>query len=470
MYNIIISYKTGNYEKENKMDIIIIGAGKLGIGLAKSLSSEEHNVTLIDYNQDRIEMLTDKLDIQGICGNGTHIDVLNEANVEDCGIVISTTHSDENNILVCLIAKKLGAKHTIARVRNPEYNAQFDFMRNELGISLMINPDFTAALEIGRIIQFPDATNIETFANGNIDLAEYKITADSNLCGSSIGSISSKQTNNMLICAIERDNEVTIPNGDFILKANDKIYVTGAHKELAKIGKGLINSKKRSLKNIMIVGSSRVGIYLSDMLVSLGKNVVIVEKDRDKCEILFDMVPDVTIINGDANDHELLIEEGIENMDAVITLTNSDEINFLLSIYAKKLGVAKTVTKIKNTNLHKLLDDLGLDSRINVSEVSVSTITQYVRAKDNISSSHMKTLYKLIDGKVEATEFLAGSYVSFLNKPLSKIRIKRNVLIAAINRNNEIIFPNGNDSIQNGDLVIVVSKDKRINNLNDILR
>lgn len=176
------------------------------------------------------------------------------------------------------------------------------------------------------------------------------------------------------------------------------------------------------------------------------------------------------IINGEANDHELLIEEGIENMDAVITLTNSDEINFLLSIYAKKLGVAKTVTKIKNTNLHKLLDDLGLDSRINVSEVSVSTITQYVRAKDNISSSHMKTLYKLIDGKVEATEFLAGSYVSFLNKPLSKIRIKRNVLIAAINRNNEIIFPNGNDSIQNGDLVIVVSKDKRINNLNDILR
>lgn len=451
------------------MDIIIIGSGKLGIGLAKSLSTEGHNVTVIDYNQARVEMLTNKLDIQGICGNGTHVDVLREANIESADIVISSTHSDENNILVCLIAKKLGAKHTIARVRNPEYNAQFDFMRNELGVSMMINPDFNAALEIGRIIQFPDASNIETFANGNIDIAEYKITNDSSFCNMSIGSIPSKQTSKMLICAIERNGEVTIPNGDFVLRANDKIYVTGAHKELAKIGRGFINSKKRSLKNIMIIGSSRAGIYLSDMLASLGKNVTIIEKDRDKCEMLFDLVQNVTIVNGDANDHDLLIEEGIKDMDAVVTLTNSDEVNFLLSVYAKKLGIPKTVTKIRNTNLYNLLDDLGLDSRINISEISVSSITQYVRAKENISSSHMKTLYQLIDGKVEATEFIAGSYFTSLGKPLSHIKLKKNVLIAAINRNNEIIFPNGNDSIQNGDSVIVVSKDKRIKNLNDIL-
>lgn len=452
------------------MDIVIIGAGKLGMGLAKSLSDEDHNITVIDYRASRVELIVDKLDVQGVSGSGTHIDVLRQADVSDADLVIATTHSDENNILVCLMAKKLGAKNTVARVRNPEYNAQFEFMRNELGISLMINPDFTAALEIGRIIQFPEANNIESFANGNIDIAEYKITADSNLCESSIGSISSKHTNNMLICAVERANEVYIPNGDFILKAGDKIHVTGAHKELANIGKALVNTKKKTIKNIMIIGCSRVGIYLSDMLVSLGKNVVIIEKNREKCEIIFDMVPDATIINGDANDHELLAEEGIDDMDAVVTLTDTDEINFLISFYAQKIGVGKTVTKVNNIQLNKLLDDLGLDSQINVSDLSVSTITQYVRAKENISSSYMRTLYKLVDGKVEAAEFLVGDYVTFLNKPLSKIKLKKNVLIAAINRNNEIIFPNGNDSIQTNDLVVVVSKDRRIKSLNDILQ
>lgn len=452
------------------MDIVIIGAGKLGTGLAISLSGEDHNITVIDRNTPKLEAIVDKYDVQGISGSGTHIDVLRQADVAQADLVIATTHSDENNILVCLMAKKLGAANTIARVRNPEYNTQFEFMRNELGISLMINPDFTAALEIGRIIQFPEASNIESFANGNIDIAEYKITASSGLCDSRIGNISSKLTDNMLICAVERGSEVYIPNGDFVLKAGDRIYVTGAHKKLAEIGRALINSKKKTIKNVMIIGCSRVGIYLSDMLVSLGKNVVIIEKNLEKCEALFDMVPGATVINGDANDHELLIEEGIEKMDAVVTLTDIDEVNFLVSIYAQKIGTAKTVTKVNNMHLSKLLDDLGLDSEINVSELSVSAITQYVRAKENISSSHMKTLYKLVDGKVEAAEFLAGDYVSFLNTPLSQIKIKKNVLIAAINRNNEIIFPSGSDYVQAGDLVVVVSKDRKVKSLNDILQ
>lgn len=452
------------------MDIVIIGAGKLGTGLAISLSGEDHNITVIDRNTPKLEAIVDKYDVQGISGSGTHINVLRQADVPNADLVIATTHSDENNILVCLMAKKLGAANTIARVRNPEYNTQFEFMRNELGISLMINPDFTAALEIGRIIQFPEASNIESFANGNIDIAEYKITASSDLCDSRIGNISSKLTSNMLICAVERGNDVYIPNGDFVLKAGDRIYVTGAHKKLAEIGRALINSKKKTIKNVMIIGCSRVGIYLSDMLVSLGKNVVIIEKNLEKCEALFDMVPGATVINGDANDHELLIEEGIEKMDAVVTLTDIDEVNFLVSIYAQKIGTAKTVTKVNNMHLSKLLDDLGLDSEINVSELSVSAITQYVRAKENISSSYMKTLYKLVDGKVEAAEFLAGDYVSFLNTPLSRIKIKKNVLIAAINRNNEIIFPSGSDFVQAGDLVVVVSKDRKVKSLNDILQ
>lgn len=452
------------------MNIVIIGVGKLGRGLAKSLSGEEHNVTVIDFNPVKVEKLVEKYDVQGICGSGTHIDVLKEAKVENAHVIIATTLSDENNILICLMAKKLGARHTVARVRNPEYNAQFEFMRNELGISLMINPDFTAALEICRILQFPQASNIETFANDNVDLAEYKISKDSALCNMTISELPSKLTSNMLICAVQRGNEIFIPKGDFVLKEGDKINITGKHNRLTSIGKALVTSKYQAIKNIMIIGCSRVGIYLADMLVSLGKNVVIVEKKREKCEAVFNMVPSATVICGDANDHELLLEEDIESMDAVVTLTDTDETNFLVSLFAQKLGTAKSITKINNKNLNKLLDDIGLDTRINVSDLSVSTITQYIRAKENISSSYMKTLYKLVDDKVEAAEFLAGDYVTFLDKPLSKIKLKKNVLIAAINRNSETIFPGGNDCIMNGDHVIVVSMDSRIKSLNDILQ
>lgn len=452
------------------MNIIIVGAGKLGADLAISLSNEEHNVTVVDTNSQKLTVLAENYDIQAICGSGTHIDIMKEAVTEKADLVVSTTHSDENNILVCLIAKKLGAKNTIARVRNPEYNDQFEFMRNELGISFMINPDFSAALEISRIIQFPDVSNIETFANGHIDMAEYKINEGSALCGKSISSISIGKNDNMLICAVERDGDVFIPNGDFVLRAKDRIHITGKHKELEQIGKSFISSRKHNIKNVMIIGCSRTSVYLADMLVALGKNVVIVEKDYSKCSSVFDMVPDATVINGDANDHDFLISEGLEKMDAVIALTDIDETNMLVSLYANKTGVGKTVTKINNNNLTKMLDDIGLDTVVSVSDISVSTITQYVRARQNVSSSYMKTLYKLVGGKVEAAEFLAGDYVSFLGVPLSKLKIKKNVLIAAINRKNKTIFPGGNDCVENGDLVVVVSKDKRVNNLNDILQ
>lgn len=452
------------------MDITIIGAGRLGISLAGSLSNEDHNITIVDINTKKVEDLVDKLDIQGVKGSGTHLDVLKDANAATADLVISVTHSDENNILVCLMAKKLGARHTIARVRNPEYNTQFEFMRNELGVSFMVNPDFSMALEICRIMQYPDAINIETFSNGNIDIAEFKVSEDSSLCNSSISSISSRHTNNMLICAIERDGEVYIPNGDFVIKAKDRIHITGVHKELSGIVKSIIHKKKHTLRNIMIIGGSRIGIYLSDMLVNLGKNVVIIEKDREQCEIAFNMVPKATVINGDANDHDFLIEEGLESMDAVITLTETDETNFLVSLFAQKSGVSKTISKINNPRLNKLLDEVGIDTIVNVADITVSMITQYIRAKENISSSYMRTLYKLVGGKAEASEFLAGDYVRFIGKPLSEIKLKKNVLIAAINRGNKTIFPNGNDCIQNGDLVIVVSKDRRINSLNDILQ
>lgn len=451
------------------MNITIIGAGKLGSKLAISLSAEDHDVTVIDSDSQKISNLIDKLDVQGICGRATHINALRDADVKSSDLVISATQSDENNILACMIAKKLGAKNTIARVRNPEYNSQFDFMRNDLGISLTVNPDFSAALEITRILQYPEAINIEAFANGYIDMAEFKVNSGSPLCENSISAISAKHSGNMIICAVERNGEIHIPNGDFIIKEKDKLYVTGVHKKLASIGKAISNTNKHNLKNIMIIGGSRVGIYLCDMLLALGKDVVIIDKDRSVCERMFDLVPKATIVNGDANDHDFLVEQDFDNMDAVLSLTDTDETNLLVSLYANRADIPKTIAKINNSSLESMLDDIGIDTVINVNDVSVSMITRYVRARDNISSSHMRTLYKLVGGKIEAIEFLAESYIKFLGVPISKLRIKKNVLIAAINRNNKIIFPGGNDCILENDLVVVVSAAARIKSLNDIL-
>lgn len=451
------------------MDITIIGAGKLGKRLAKNLSEENHNVTIVDMNEEKIERIVSTYDVQGVFGVATHYDTLEEANVSDSDLFIATTPSDENNILSCLIARKMGAKNTIARVRNPEYSRQMNFMRDELGISMMINPDFAAALEIYRILKFPSAMNIETFSNGRIDMAEIKIQQGNSLCNMKISDIASKFRNKMLVCAVCRDDEVYIPNGDFVIQEGDSIHITGSHKGLVKTAKDISSKKKNIIKDVMIIGGSRIAIYLANLLATLGMNVIILEKNRDKCKKLYDLCPNSTIVNGDANDHDILLEDGIERVDAVVTLTNTDETNFLVSMYSKSLGVTKNITKINNPNLAKMLDRLGQDSHINVSEIACDTITQYARAKKSVNSSYMKTLYKLVDGKIEAIEFAAGEYVTFLGRPLSTIKLKNNILVAAVNRKNKIIFPGGTDTIEKGDMVIVVSKGQKLYNLNDIL-
>ncbi len=452
------------------MNITIVGAGKLGGRLAKLLSEENHDITVIDIREDKVEQMVEKYDVQGVFGSGTHYDVLEDADIKSSDLLIATTPYDEKNILSCLMSRKMGVKNTIARVRDPEYLRQMNFMRDEFGISMMINPDFAGALEIFRILQFPSAINIETFSNGRIDMAEIKIDGESPVNNSKIKDISSKYRDKMLICAVCRDDdEVYIPNGDFVIKENDIIHITGSHRYLSRIVKDLSGKKSSSIKNLLLIGGSRIAIYLSNLLSSIGKNVIIVEKNRDKCKRICEHCPEASVICGDANDHDLLSEIGIERMDAVVSLTDSDETNFLLSMYAKNIGVPKNVTKINNHNLAKMLDKIGRDTLINVSEITGDTITQYVRAKMSVNSSYMKTLYNLVDGKIEAIEFVADDYVSFLGKPLASIKLKKNILIAAINRKNRIIFPGGDDAVERGDTIIVVSKEHKIYNLNDIL-
>ncbi|MEZ3420952.1 MAG: Trk system potassium transporter TrkA [Eubacterium sp.] len=451
------------------MDIIIVGCGKLGTCLAQNLSEENHNITVFDKNENLVNSIVDKYDVQGFVGGATIKKDLDEAGIKKTDLLIATTASDENNILSCLIARRMGAKHTIARVRNPEYIKQINFMRSELGISVLINPDFNAALEIMRILQFPHAMKGETFADGLVNIAEVKIKSDSPFADCKVGAISSKFKNRMLICAVARGNEVFIPNGDFVVNSGDKIYITGSHKYLESIVSKFNPSKKfASLKDIMIIGGSRMAFYLAGLLESQGKNIVIVEKNMQKCEELSDLLDKTTIICGDANDYDFMKEEGIENMDAVVTLTNNDELNILFTAFAESCSVPKNITKINNPNLSILLDKFSSDSYINITDVASNAIIHYIRAKKHVSSGEMKRLYKLVGGKVEAAEFVVDSKTKNLGKPLCNINIRQDVLIASISRKGKIIFPKGDDVIEIGDRIVIVSKERKIEKINDI--
>ena len=332
------------------MKITIIGAGKLGVMLAKTLTAENHDITVIDINEDKVEKLAEMLDVQGVGGSATHYNVLEEADMKNCDLLICTTPSDEKNILSCLIARKMGAKHTIARVRNPEYSAQMNFMRDELGISMMINPDFAAALEIFRILQFPSASTVESFSHGRIHMAGLKVSETSLLANRKISEIPNKFINSFIICAVCRGDDVFIPNGDFIILPGDILHITGSHHDLGKIVKELIAKKSTNVKSIMLIGGSRISIYLCNMLTASGKDVVVIEKNKNNCDKLYEHCPKATIINGDAGDYELLAEEGIDKVDAVVTLTDTDEVNFLVSMYSESIGVPKNITKINNQN------------------------------------------------------------------------------------------------------------------------
>ncbi|MCC8016142.1 MAG: Trk system potassium transporter TrkA [Clostridiales bacterium] len=368
-----------------------------------------------------------------------------------------------------LFQKKLGARHTIARVRNPEYSKQFNFMKSELGISLLINPDFTAALEISRMIQFPSAMHIESFAGGLIDLSEVKITDGSPIANMDVSHISSKYKNRLLICAVSRSSEVYIPNGDFVVKPGDEIYITSNHKYLGSIVRSINPSKRiKNVKKVMIIGGSRIAFYLTNLLRAQGKNIIIIEKDYSKCEELSEKLKGASIICADANEYDILREEGIENMDAVVTLSNLDEMNLLLSIFAASLNVPKNITKINNLRLKSLVPDSATDSIINPADTARDIITNYIRAKKHADSGEMKTLYRLIGGKIEAAEFVVDERTKNIGKTLGNINFKKDVLLASIIRKNKFIIPGGSDIIETGDRIVVVSKGRIIEKVNDI--
>ncbi len=450
------------------MDIIIVGCGKVGVALAEVLC-EEHNVTVIDKNESLINAAINDFDIMGIAGNCLQTSVLEEANVDKTNLFIAVTTSDEVNILSCLIAKKMGARHCIARVRSPEFENQLVFMREELGISMMVNPDYNAANEIAKVLRYPEAINIESFAKGKVDLAEIRITSGSILDGVALTQLSRRLRLDVLICAVQRGDELIIPNGSFVLRAGDKIHMTASHSAMVKFFRSISAAyREKRVKSAVLIGGGRVAYHLAQQLIEMGVKVKIIEIDEKRCIELSQRLNKVNISCADGTDHDILEEERVYDADAVVTLTGIDEENILLSLLAKKNGVEKVVTKVNRMSLIQLSDTLSLDSIISPKQITVNQILQYVRAKQNSLGNNVTTLYRLVNNRLEAMEFVVRDHKDYVGVPLKKLKIRSGILIASIARGSELIIPKGDDCIMVNDSVVVVTTNKGFHDLSNI--
>lgn len=452
------------------MNIIIAGCGTIGSTIVSSLCSEGHNVVVIDRDHSVIRDVTNMYDAMGVCGNGADSDTLKEAGIEKCDLFVSVAGSDELNMLSCFMAKRLGAEHTIARIRAPEYNdSSLSFIRQELELDVSINPELLTALELFSILKLPGAVNIETFSNRRFEMIELIVKEDSPLCNHSLMELRKKYSANFLICAVQRGEQIVIPDGSFVLKSGDRIRLTAAPTEIQKLLKmvGIVNKQARS---VMIMGASRTSYYLARLLIAAGNTVKIIEKDREKCVEFSDQVPEAVIINGNGAEQELLAEEGIDSVDAFVALTGSDEENILISIFASSQNVPKVIAKVNRPELASMAEKLGLDCIVSPKRLISDVLSSYARALENSKGSNVETLYKIIDGKAEALEFNVKSDFEYLDKPIKTLKIKPNVLIAGIIRGRQTIIPSGDDHIARGDRVVILAAGTKMNDLSDILR
>ncbi len=452
------------------MNIIISGCGKVGSTILASLVNEGHDITALDINATVVEETANIHDIIGVSGNCTDCETLKEARIDDAELYIAATGSDETNMLSCFLAKRLGAKHTIARIRNPEYNYQsLVFLRQELDLNMAINPEMLAAQELYNILKFPSAEKIEHFSRRNFEMIEFSLKPDSVLDGLSLIQMREKFSAKVLVCAVQRGDDVFIPNGSFVLKGGDKIGITATSSEILKLFKEL-NVYQKQAKDIMILGGSRIAYYLTKMLIADGSSVKIIDKDPEVCQRFSDEMPKADIVLGDGAQQELLLEEGIKDTSAFISLTGIDEENILISVLATSFNVPKVITKINRDELHTLSENLGLDTIISPKKTVSDLLVGYARALRNSLGSNIETLYRLMDDHVEAIEFKVTAEFECLNTSLKDMRLKENILIAGIIRNKKPIIPTGNDVILSGDKVIIIAADRRIQELSDILK
>lgn len=451
------------------LKIIIIGCGKVGRTLVEQLSQEGHDITIIDKNRERISQLANLYDVMGLVGNGASYNIQKEAGIGNADLIIAVTGSDELNLLCCTIATQVGNCAAIARVRTPDYSQEADYLREKLGLALIINPEYEAARDMARILYLPSSLEVTGFAHGQAELIKYAIPENSPMDGIAIKDLGHKLKANILIGAIERDNDVFIPSGDFILKKGDKLSFVGAHKQAKEFFSHLgLNS--HSVKNTMIIGGGKAAYYLAKELLSRGIRVKIIENDFNRCEELSILLPEAIIINGDATDQTLLREEGIETTQSFVPLTGIDEENIMLTLYAKQVSNAKVITKINRITFTNVINSLDLGSVIYPKYITSEAIIAYVRAKKASMHSNIETLYHMYDSRVEAIEFFVSEKSAVTDVPLKDLTLKDNLLLCFINRNGRIIIPSGNDSIQKNDTVMIITKHTGFNQIQDILK
>lgn len=452
------------------MRIIVVGCGKIGDKLISNLVSEDHDVIAVDTNPDVIENIANVYDIMCVCGSGTDCETLTEAEIEKCDLLISTTSSDELNMLSCYIAKKMGASNTVARIRNPEYNDKsLGFMRQQLDLSVVINPEMMAARELYNILKLPSAVKVESFGKRNFEMVEIKIKDTSKFNGQKLMDIRKNFKEKFLICAVKRDGKVFIPDGNSVLQSGDKVAITASPNILHKLLRTLEIAQKQA-RNIMILGASKISYYLAKMLSEGGNAVTIIEQNLEKCNLFASSLPHATIIHGDGAKQELLLEAGLHSVDAFVALTGSDEQNMLISYYANTKDVPKVIAKVNRDEFNAMADKLGLECTVSPRQTTSDIVVRYARALENSLGSNVETLYKLMDSEAEALEFIVAQNCSLKEIPIKELQLKENTIIAGIIRGRKTLIPDGDDTFLAGDRVIVITVGAKLHDITDIVR
>ncbi|MBD5480755.1 MAG: Trk system potassium transporter TrkA [Lachnospiraceae bacterium] len=450
------------------MKIVIVGCGNVGTALVEQLSREGHNITVVDEKEELVQSIANTYDVMGIAGNGAVYSVQLEAGVGEADLLIAVTGKDELNLLCCLIARKAGGCHTIARVSNPVYYKEIAFIKEELGLSLVINPQHAVAMEMARLLKFPSALEIDTFTKGRVELVKYKIPDNSVLCDMQLKDVGSRFKSAVLICVAERGEEVYIPDGNFALKAGDNITIVGTSSKIAAFFKKLGVPTMRA-KDAMLIGGGGTSYYLATILLDMGVKVKIVDKSRARCEELCELVPDAMIICGDGTERELLLEEGLAKAESVVSMMDFDEENIMLSLYAKSISKAKIITRVHRIAYDEIIENLNLGSIVYPKNITAENIIKFVRAMQNSMGSNIESLYKLNDNRVEALEFIIREDCPLVGIPLQELKLKKNILVCSINHKGSISTPGGQSVICVGDTVVIVTTRTGFHDIRDIL-
>ena len=453
------------------MRILVVGDGKVGHMIAEHLAREKHAVVIVDRSEEVLRRSEDTLDVMCIRGNGANASTLVDAGAEKADIIIATTASDETNMLCCLIAKRLGTKFAIARIRDPEYNDSLTILQKEMGIDLAVNPERATALEISRLLRFPFASNIESFARGRVEMVEFRAQEKDAVIGHPLRELSHKLGGipQVLYAAVERAGKVMIPNGDFAIQPGDRVHVAADVVTITNYFRFLGKNNVR-VKNVMMLGGGRISYYLSKMIVPTGARVSMIEINGKKAEMLSESLPEVNVIHGDGTDQELLEQEGLDQMDAFIALCDRDEENLMTGLFAVRKGVPKVIVKNNRVAYADIIGAMGLDSIVSPKDITCAQMLRYVRGRINVSGTRIERLYRLMHGQAEALEFIARGNDSYIGVQLKDLQVRPGTLVAVIVREGRVIVPFGSDHIEDGDRVVIIACESGISDLNEVIR